>query len=186
LTVVPNWELQLADAMAHEDEPLLAAAREARERARRQQVGAALEILWTRLVSVPRRDGRRRAFLLLHMGHVYRQWMIEVAFRFFRDARQLACEADFMRGEMVAECSLGRLYLDWGEPERALGSFERGLALARACAGRWWQRNVLEQVVGCLEALGRTTGARVRRRRLEQMDVELAAELWGGGDRCRS
>jgi hypothetical protein len=175
-----NWELQLAAAMTVEDDRLIAGAKRARELARLHRHGAALKVLWDLLVTVPRRNrGRSRAFLLIHMGHVYRRWIIDVAFRFFRDARDLSREAGFLPGEMVAECSLGQLYLDWKEHERALVRFERCLRLSRTCAGLWWQRNVLAEVVACLHALGRTERTRALLERLARMDVELQEDLWG-------
>lgn len=117
------------------------------------------------------------------MGHVYRHWIIDVAFKLFRDAKALSRESAFVRGEMVAECSLGRLYLDWKERERALVHFERCLALAERCAGVWWQRNVLHEAVKCMESLGHTARACAGRLRLDRLDTELLEDLWGSPQR---
>ena len=175
-----NWEYQLAAAMTAGEKHLLAGARRARELAARSQYGAALKQLWGHLLVVTRRGSpRQRAFLLLHMGHVYRHWMIEVAFKFFRDARRLSRESAFVQGEMVAESSLGQLYLDWKDAEAALPHFERCLVIAGECAGVWWQRDVLVEVIGCLESLGLNERARVERERLTRLDAELLADLWG-------
>lgn len=178
--MIRNWELQLATDLSPGEEPLLAAAQRARDLTRRGRHGSALEALWGLLIPASRkRFGRRRAFLLVHMGHVYRHWLIDVAFRFFREARDIAREEDLVRSEMVAECSIARLYLDWKERERALVHLERGLALAKTCSGRWWQRSVLAEVVDVLESLGHVERAKRRRRMLERLDAELAEELWG-------
>jgi tetratricopeptide (TPR) repeat protein len=176
-----NWEIQLAAAMAPDERHLLSEARRARDLAGQSRHGAALEKLWALLLAVSRHgSARQRAFLWLHMGHVYRHWMIDVAFKFFRDARRLSRESGFVHGEMVAESSLGQLYIDWKDPERALPHFERCLVLAGECAGIWWQRDVLVEVITCLESLGRTDRARAERGRLALLDAELLDDLWGG------
>jgi hypothetical protein len=174
-----NWELQLAAAMTAGDDHLLTGAKRARELARLNRYGAALQVLWKLLVPLAHDGpGRPRAFLLLHMGHVYRLWIIDVAFRLFRDARDLSRESGFVPGEMVAECSIGQLYIDWEERERALVHLERCLSLSRRCAGLWWQRDVLAEVVQCQVSLGQMERARVQRKRLAQMDAELQEDLW--------
>lgn len=175
-----NWELQLAAAMTVEDRELLDCAKEALELSGRSRYGAALKILWRPLLVATRNDRHRhRAFLLIHMGKVYRNWMIDVAFKFFRDARDLCRSTAFERGEMVAESAIGELYLQWNEPARAIVNFRRSLTLAEECAGQWCQRDVLVQVVTCLESLGQFDEAVVLRRKLDRVDRELMAELWG-------
>jgi tetratricopeptide (TPR) repeat protein len=174
-----NWQLQLAATLAPGESDLLAGAQRARELAGEGRYGAALEVLWKHLVSATRRrEFRPRAFLLLHMGHVYRRWMIEVAFKFFRDARDLSRRSGFRRGEMVADASLGLLYRDWNAPEKALPRFERCLGLAEECAGAWWRRDVLVEIVECLVALGETERATAERRRIDRLDAEILADLW--------
>lgn len=178
-----NWELQLSAALRPGEADLLGAAKQARELVERGRYGSALQVLWKLLLPASRgKSPRRRAFLMLHMGHIYRRWMIEVAFKLFRDARELARRTDFARGEMVAEASLGLLYLDWNAPERALPHFERCLELAESCAGAWWRRDVLVEVVGCLTSLGRTEAARESRERIERLDAEILRDLWGGDE----
>jgi len=175
-----NWELQLAAALTAEEGHLLSASKRARKLTKQVRYGAALKILWKQLlVATRQRSARHRAFLLIHMGKVYRHWMIEVAFKFFRDARELSRTTGFVRGEMVAESSIGELYLDWKEPARAIAHLERCLFLAEECAGLWWQRDVLVAVVQCLESLGHWDRSRLLRKRLDHMDGEILAELWG-------
>ena len=175
-----NWQLQLAAALTAEEGHLLSAAKRARELTEQVRYGAALKILWKLLLTATRHGNHRhRAFLLIHMGRVYRHWMIEVAFKLFRDARDLSRATGFVRGEMVAESSIGELYLDWKEPARAIVHFERCLLLAEVCGGLWWQRDVLVAVVLCLESLGHWDRSRLLRKRLDHLDGELLAELWG-------
>ncbi len=175
-----NWELQLAAALTAEEGHLLSATKRARELTKQVRYGAALKILWKLLLVATRQHStRHRAFLLIHMGKISRHWMIEVAFKFFRDARDLSHATGFVRGEMVAESSIGELYLDWKEPARAIVHFERCLLLAEECGGQWWQRDVLVAVVKCLESLGHWNRSRLLRSRLDRLDGELLAELWG-------
>ncbi len=175
-----NWELQLAAALTVEEGHLLAEAKRARELRVEARYGAALKILWRLLLKVTRqRCDRHRAFLLIHMGKVYQHWMIDVAFKFFRDARDLSRDAAFIRGEMVAESAIAELYLLWKEPARALIHFEQSLVLAEECAGLWWQRDVLVEVVSCLRTLGHTARAEDLSNRLDHLDAEIMAELWG-------
>jgi hypothetical protein len=80
---------------------------------------------------------------------------------------------------MVAESAIGEIYFQRNEPQRAIEYFRRCLVLAGACAGLWCRRDVLAQVIRCTEDLGRGEAARRLRTRLDRIDREILAQLWG-------
>jgi hypothetical protein len=175
-----NWELQLAAALGPGDESLLSAAREVRERRESGRYGPALAILWDLLLKARAQGSQERvAFVYVHMGKVYGNWMAHVAFRYFRDALDLAREAGIPQVELVSRHAIAGLYRAWNEPEKALPHLEKSLEVARASSGLWCRRDVLVDLIECLEAVGETRRRRELVELRDRIDAELLESLWG-------
>jgi tetratricopeptide (TPR) repeat protein len=150
-----NWERKLAEAIAPDPRALLPRALEARNLCRQKRYGQALEVLWQMLRAA--RDEvspQREAFVLIHIGKVYRNWIWDAALKFFRDGRELSRQCGFTRGELIAESALGELYYAWGKQDRALAHYRRSLELAEGLEDAGSRRDILMDMIDCYEARG--------------------------------
>ena len=147
------WATPLERALPDIDRELVDQARVARHLLLAAKPGAALEILWSLLIQARRRQDRpSQAFVLLHMGHVYRVWMWDMAKRFYREGLDLARSCGYTVAEAVACWSEGELLLAWGEPRRAIPLLECSIELAGASASI--KRLALLELAACRESLG--------------------------------
>ncbi len=180
-----NWERELAAALEGEDEALVHDAERAWDLCLDSRYGAALGILWD-LLQLARQGGspRKRAFVFLHMGEVYRNWMYDVAFKFFREALREARADGFRAGEMVACAAIAGLYRGWREPDRALPWCRRCHRLAEECADPACRREALLELIECLRACGDHCRSAEMEKRLRELDRAIGTDWWSipGGD----
>ena len=143
-----NWETQLAESV--QAEALVPRALEARNLCRQKAYGRALEILWGMLRSARREASpEREAFVLIHIGKVYRNWIWDIALKFFDDGLAVARGCGFTRGELIAHNAIGELHYAWGNYDRALEHYELSLGLADAMSDRPAKRDILLEMVEC-------------------------------------
>jgi len=145
-----NWEAQLALSMQTEAEPVVPKALEARNLCRQKAYGKALEVLWG-MLRAARQAGsaHREAFVLIHIGKVYRNWIWDVALKFFKDGLAVARDCGFTRGEMTACNAIGELYYAWGDYDRALDFYRQSLGLADTISDLPVKRDILLDMVEC-------------------------------------
>lgn len=150
-----NWECKLAEAIPEEQSALGPKALEARNLCRQKKYGRALEVLWGMLRNARRTDSREReAFVLIHIGKVYRNWIWNLSLKFFKDGLRVAQDSGFKRGEMIAYNAMGELYYNWGKNEDALTCYQRSLDTASALHDASCQRDIILDMVDCYEAQG--------------------------------
>lgn len=145
-----NWEAQLAISMQPEGESVVPQALQARNLCRQKAYGKALEVLWG-MLRAARQDGspQREAFVLIHIGKVYRNWIWDVALKFFTDGLAVAQRCGFTRGEMIAHNAIGELYYAWGDYDRALTHYRLSLGLADTISDLAGKRDILLDMVEC-------------------------------------
>lgn len=169
-----NWAIPLEVGFPNPAPELMDLAKEARELSDTGRYGAALEILWNLLIPARRAgDEARQAFLYIHMGHVYRHWMWDVAKKFYGEGMNAARSCGYTMAELVACCSMGELFQAWGEPQRAMGQFERSLELALAEGDAAIQHLVLLEMAACCKAKGERAREEALLRRAEAILEEL-------------
>ena len=145
-----NWECQLAEAVEDRTEAFVPQALEARNLCRQKKYGKALEVLWGMLRAARGVESmEQEAFVLIHIGKVYRNWMWDVALKYFRDGLALAKACGFKRGEMIANNAIGELYYAWGRPDRSLDHYKRSLETAGELGETASQRDILLDMVEC-------------------------------------
>ena len=143
-----NWIPQLVTGGDDKIVALVPEALEARGLCRQKQYGRALGILWQMLRLARRSDSKEReAFVLIHIGKVYRNWIWDIALKFFRDGLAAAQGCGFKRGEMIANNAIGELYYAWGKQDEAL-KYTPGVSMppmnwaTRPASGKscwtWW------------------------------------------------
>ena len=116
-----NWIPELVTGGDAQMEALVPEALTARSMCRRKQYGKALGVLWQMLRRARRAESKEReAFVLIQIGKVYRNWIWDIALKFFRDGLVAAEECGFKRGEMVANNAIGELYYAWGKQDKAI------------------------------------------------------------------
>ena len=150
-----NWVPQL---VSHGDEKIKALgpdALKARALCRQHRYGKALGILWQILRDARGSGSREReAFVLIHIGKVYRNWIWDIALKFFRDGLAAAETCGFKRGEMVANNAIGELYYAWGKQDKALEYYSKSLNAANELGDSSCQRDILLDMVDCYEERG--------------------------------
>ena len=152
-----NWESQLGQAIEREPttEALGPRALTARNLCRQQQYGKALEVLWSMLRRARKGESpRQEAFVLIHIGKVYRHWIWDVALKFFHDGWSVARQCGFVRGEMIAANAIGEIYYAWEKYDEALKYFQQSLELAKGMSDMSNQRDILLDMVECYGELG--------------------------------
>ena len=150
-----NWTPQLVDSEDAGMEALVPEAHKARGLCRRKQYGKALGVLWEMLRSArSSRSREREAFVLIHIGKVYRNWIWDIALKFFRDGLAAAEACGYERGVMVANNAIGELYYAWGKQDMALDYFTRSLEAASELDDQSSQRDILLDMIDCYEERG--------------------------------
>lgn len=150
-----NWVPQLVSSRDEKIKALVPEALKARGLCRQRQYGKALGILWQMLQVARGADSREReAFVLIHIGKVYRNWIWDVALKFFRDGLAAAEACGFKRGEMVANNAIGELYYAWGKQDKALEYYTRSLDAANELGDQSCQRDIMLDMVDCYAERG--------------------------------
>ena len=177
-----NWEHQLAIDMTGRGESLLPRAVEARDLCRQKKYGKALEVLWEMLLAARRSGGREReAFALIHIGKAYRNWIWDVALKFFQDGLEVARSCGFTRGELAACGAIGELYYAWGKQAEALKYYTRSLETARNLKDRSCERDILLEMVECYGEKGEFDRCDELLVEAAHLDHTLGPRLPGGG-----
>ena len=128
-----NWERPLANALGTPREALVSRAVHARDLCRQKKYGKALEVLWEILQSARKRQSdKQEAFVLIHMGYVYRHWIREIALKLFKDGLKAARSCGYKSAEMAACNGIGELYYAEGQPETALEYYKQSLQVSVA------------------------------------------------------
>jgi len=150
-----NWVPQLISGGDEKIKALGPEALKARALCRQRKYGKALGILW-QMLRVARGSGSRQheAFVLIHIGKVYRNWIWDIALKFFRDGLAAAEACGFTRGEMVANSAIGELYYAWGKQDKALEYYTRSLDAANELGDQSCRRDILLDMVDCYEERG--------------------------------
>ena len=150
-----NWEQQLAVDIHDKGKALLPNALRARNLCRQNKYGEAMEVLWYSLRDARKSGSRQQeAFALIHIGKVYRNWIWDIALKFYRDGLAVAQSCGFKRGEMIAYDAIGELYYAWGKQEDALAYYRKSLEIACDLEDPSCQRDILLDMIDSYEACG--------------------------------
>jgi tetratricopeptide (TPR) repeat protein len=175
-----NWIPQLVTGGDDKIVALVPEALEARGLCRQKQYGRALGILWQMLRLARRSDSKEReAFVLIHIGKVYRNWIWDIALKFFRDGLAAAQGCGFKRGEMIANNAIGELYYAWGKQDEALKYYTRSLHAAHELGDPSCQREILLDMVDCYEEQGEFERCDELVREALRLDEELDGRALG-------
>jgi len=150
-----NWVPQLVNGGDEKIKAMGPEALKARALCRQRKYGKALGILWQMLRVARGSESRQHeAFVLIHIGKVYRNWIWDIALKFFRDGLAAAEACGFTRGEMVANNAIGELYYAWGKQDKALEYYTKSLNAANELGDQSCQRDILLDMVDCYEERG--------------------------------
>jgi tetratricopeptide (TPR) repeat protein len=171
-----NWEQQLAVDIRDSEKALMPNALKARNLCRQNKYGAAMEVLWHMLRDARRSGSRKQeAFVLIHIGKVYRNWLWDVALKFYRDGLAVAQSCGFKRGEMTAYNAIGELYYAWGNQQKALAHYRKSLQTACALHDPSSQRDILLDMIDSYEECGEIDTCEELLQEAIRLDEEMGA-----------
>lgn len=150
-----NWERPLTTFLESNHPSFMPGATLARDLCRQKKYGQALEVLW-KMLRTARSAGSKEqeAFVLIHMGNVYRNWIPEVALKFYQDGLAAARSCSFKPGQMAAHNAMGQLHYVLGEPDKALEHYKLSLQSACDTRDRISERDILLDMVNCYDEQG--------------------------------
>ena len=176
-----NWEHQLAVDIYDREEALLPNALKARNLCRQNRYGEAMEVLWDALRGARRSDSKKQeAFVLIHIGKVYRNWIWDIALKFYRDGLAVARSCGFKRGEMIAYDAIGELYYAWGKQEDALAYYGKSLEIACDLKCSPCRRDIILDMIDAYEACGEIDRCEELLQEAIRLDEEMGAPTLRG------
>ena len=171
-----NWEQQLVVGIQDQEKALLPNALRARNLCRQNKYGEAMEVLWDSLRDARRSDSQKQeAFVLIHIGKVYRNWIWDIALKFYQDGLTVAQSCGFRRGEMIAFDAIGELYYAWGKQEDALAYYRKSLEIACDIEDPSCQRDILLDMIDSYEEWGEIDRCEELLQEAIQLDEEMGA-----------
>ena len=171
-----NWEQQLVVGIQDQGKALMPNALRARNLCRQNKYGEAMEVLWHSLRDARRSDSpKQEAFVLIHIGKVYRNWIWDIALKFYRDGLAVAQSCDFKRGEMIAYDAIGELNYAWGKQEEALAYYRKSLEIACDLGDPSCQRDILLDMIDSYEEWGEIDRCEELLQEAIRLDEEMGA-----------